>query len=80
MVEELGVVLSRNHDMVKRCISAEDPNYNHIGIGEWDRMHLLVTRQVFTNRDDYPTPAGLVCLKKEAVRQAVERIEKSKAN
>jgi hypothetical protein len=39
-------------------------------------MGILIGYSVFKSHGDSPSLAGFVCVKKEAVRQAIERLER----
>jgi hypothetical protein len=65
---------------VRPALEAGDEHLNTIPLHEWDRMAggtkerpiPFTLAQAFRDRGDYATPAGLVCVYKEAARRAAE--------
>jgi hypothetical protein len=76
IVEMAGIFLPENHYMVQKFKDSKDPHYNEHGLTIWDNMGILIGYSVFKSHGDSPTQAGFVCVKKEAVRQAIERLER----
>lgn len=78
LVEELGVQFT-SPDHIERFKRSRDPHMNDIPLRFWDghgamlrAFHGPKITQAFKARGDFVTPAGLVCLYKEAARRAVE--------
>lgn len=69
----LGAVRSRFGD---RLFNSKDPNLNYIPLKEWDGLDYAVKATFVGSRmkeaGDYLTPAGIVCILKEAARQIIE--------
>lgn len=63
---------------VKSCIhvdvlkASQDEHFNDIQLERWDRIPIAYNRQAMKSCGDYLTPAGHVCIMKEAARQILE--------
>lgn len=71
--------MSPGHELVQKALKSQDPHYNDIPLILWD--NIAMSGQAWTNTalkkvGDFWSLAGGVCLYKEAVRQAVEKIKK----
>lgn len=72
-------VTERTRQAVARAIGADwirnstDPHFNDIPLHLWDRLTAsLPAVSIASVGDDWSTPAGLVCIAKEAARQIKE--------
>lgn len=77
IVKEAGILFHGEHDIVQRALQSTDEHYNNIPIKVWDGVAAGFSGAAATalrKHGDYPTLAGGVCIAKEAVRQAVERL------
>lgn len=64
---------------LSRLLASTDPHLNDIPLNEWDRLDSLLvsygTNHRLKQHGDFITMAGVVCIAKEAARQAIERAE-----
>lgn len=66
----------------KKLIEGKDQHFNNIPLQYWDKVLVPVPFEIANNMKalgDYPTPAGVVCILKEAARQIVEKVLSTKA-
>jgi hypothetical protein len=77
---DAGIHYSPDHHLVtlaREALAAGDEHLNRISLGVWDRQSPRpipsALAEAFRSRGDYATPAGLVCVHKQAVREAVRR-------
>ena len=61
----------------ERLLGSTDPHFNDIPLKVWDALAPIPLAVSFLSLGDFPTPAGSVCVAKEAARQFVERSQKS---
>ena len=65
----------------KQLIEGKDQHFNNIPLQYWDKMLTPVPFEIANKMrelGDYPTPAGVVCILKEAARQIVESLSAAK--
>lgn len=63
------------HISIARIAASKDPHYNDIPLREWDAVYTAWPFEVASlmkEAGEYLTPAGAVCILKEAARQLVE--------
>jgi len=64
---------------LSRLLASTDEHLNDIPLNEWDRLDSLLisygTNHRLKQHGDFITMAGIVCIAKEAARQAIERAE-----
>ena len=59
-----------------RLVASTDPYFNDIPMREWDSIAMFMSyNRIWKEVNDFPSEAGLVCIAKEAARQAVEQRE-----
>lgn len=59
-----------------RLVASTDPYFNDIPMREWDSIaKFMPYNRIWKEVNDFPSEAGLVCIAKEAGRQAVEQRE-----
>ena len=60
---------------MKDLIEGKDKHFNNLPLQWWDRLMTVVLFEINSKPKacgDYPTPAGVVCILKEAAMQIVE--------
>lgn len=67
---------SKFMERVRACLDEGDIHLNRIPLTEWDvravsLLQNFTLNNAFRSRGDYPTQAGLVCLVKQAARDAI---------
>jgi hypothetical protein len=68
--EEKALVL--RYVGMDKLMASRDEHLNDIKLGTWDTIPLAYDMKFWRTLGDFPTPAGKVCILKEAARQIIQ--------
>ena len=78
VAQRAGITVRDDHPLVERARNSNDEHYNDIPIVLWDRFaagFMPSASRSLRESGDFWSLAGGVCIGKEVVRQAVERVQ-----